>query len=150
LDREKYFIVVLGLYARHEFEQFGQKVVVVFGPAQLAKRVEMVVHDLGDVPVVRLFLVVVDVHHAQRWALLLHRNPLIGPRVRDVLDLHKQFIAFGHEFVDLDGDTRHAVAAACHVQREFYVAPYLHVLVDKVLQVRVFVHLRDQSRQEVG
>lgn len=147
--RLTHLIVVLGLDARHELEELLLKVVVVFHPAQLAKGVKMAVDDLGNVLVVCLFFVVIDVHHAEGRALLLDCDSFVRAGIRDILYLHQELVSSWYELVDLDRNARHVVPAAGHVDGELDVAPLMNELRDKVLEVRVFMHLRDQSRQKV-
>jgi hypothetical protein len=148
-DVSEYFVVVLGLHARHELEELLEEVVVVFHPAELAEGVEVVVDDLVNVFVVRLLLVVVDVHHPEGWTLFLDCYPLVRARIGNVLYLNQEFVSFWHELVDLDWDAGHSVPSTGHVKSELNIAPAVDVLVDEMLEVRILVHLRDKARKEI-
>jgi hypothetical protein len=145
-----YLVVVLGLDTRHELEELLQKVVVIFHPAQLAKRVEMMVYNVRNVSIVDFLLIVVDMHHPQCWAHLLARHSLLCTWIRDVLDLHQELISVRYKLVHFYWKTRHLGSATSHVHCKFDIAPPMDMLSHKVLQVRVLVHLGDQSWKEVG
>lgn len=130
-----YLIIVLRLHTRHELEKLGKEVVIVFHPAKLTECVEMVIDDLGNVSIVYLLLVVVDMYHAKSRTLLLDGYPLVRDGVGNVLDLDEEFIPVGHELVHLDWNTGHAVATAGHVECELNIAPAVNMLIDEVLEL---------------